>query len=238
MGMKMNSHKKMILSCVLTFLLIPSVLMAYPLGSDIHTYPEVLHPPLGPAGVPEASSGGDTHEHSNTSAVVVNIGYGWIRLIAPDGSSQVTCSKSENYNRGASQVVQSADTMIDLSYAVAMVGRKQPDQLSKFSFSSCQQETEARSVRPLLLASGSGSGSGASGGGCPVNYFLPPGSQKSKTQVKCQTRYDPVAGKWVTRYVVVFAMQPKNAQVQKITKNGAITYVAIDKKGHGMDVIQ
>lgn len=232
----MKTYQKAIFLWMSLSLWSPTVSMAYSLGSDNHTYPEVLHPPLGPAGAPEESSVSDKNENSNNSAFVVNIGYGWIRVIASDGSSQVTCSKSKKYNRGGSQMARNADTMIDLKDAVAMVDNKQSGQLRKYYFSIYEQETGVRSTRSLLLASGAGTG--ASGGGCPVNYFLPPGSQKSKTQVKCQTRYDPIAGKWVVRYVVVFAMKPKNAKVQKITKNGEIAYVDIDKNGHGTDVIR
>lgn len=253
----MKYYKQFMLLSGMTIVLFPSVLMAsYFLGSDNHVYPEVIQTPLGPAGVPENNdfdnerdnendkkkddTGGkknnrNSQNHSAFNAAVISIGYGWIRVIAPDGSSQITCSSGLNYNRtGTIEMVQNED-MIDFKFTVAMNENKEPKQLNRI-FSSPFQYPEKGSARTLLLASASGSGS--STGGCPVNYFLPPNSEKSKTQVKCQTRYDPVAGKWVVRYVVVFVMQPKDAKVQKVTKSGAISYVDIDNKGRGMDFIK
>ena len=235
----MKYNKALIPLFALMIILVPSLSMAYSLGSDNHTYPEVINPPLGPASVSEASSGFDNKTNSNAPAIVVNIGYGWFRLIAQDGSSKITCSGATNYNPAVSdQIAQSREAMDDFRYAVALADVKRAGECYQVFSSPYPQETERYSPRLLLLASGSGSGSGSSSGGCPVNYFMPPGSQKSKTQVKCQSRYDPVSGKWVVRYVVVFAMNPKDAQVQKVSKSGAIAYVNIDKNGHGVDVIQ
>jgi hypothetical protein len=197
------------LLCGVMIVLFPSAATAsYSLGSDIHTYPEVLHTPLGPASVPETQN--------------VDIGYGWIREIAPDGSSVISYSQQSSTDSSGDQT-----NRIDPRYAMAA-----PPQWVSSPNSQASQLPSAGSSLPSAPPPPSNTVPSS------TKYLMPPGSKKSKAQVKCQTRYDPATGKWMVRYVVVFVMEPNDAKVQKVTKTGAIAYVDIDKKGRGMDVIK
>jgi hypothetical protein len=207
MGMKMKSYKKLMLLCLLMILFFPSGLIADSSNSDGHagslaneiSYPPALH---------SAESQNTPKEvNPNVPVTVIDIGYGWSRVIAPDGSSEIS----------------SSGTASNPKYVVTKSSPGQPVPGTPAPSSSISHSTPT----PARVPAGS-----------TVKYQLPPGSKKSKAQVKCQTRYDPATGKWVVRYVVVFVMESQDAKVQKVTKDGAIAYVNIDKKGHGVDVIQ
>lgn len=212
-------YKKNLLSlCVLTITLIPSLSMAYSLGSDNRPPIVVINPPLGRASVPETQI---------LQPTVIDIGYGWSRTFQNDGSSVITHSQNFNNDIGFSQ-------QTDTATGDGVDASSNGDRLSQYSEMPPILDAPTNSSAPGIPSAQTATSTTKASS---VNYFLPAGTKKSKTQVKCQTRYDPVAGKWVVRYLVVFAMNPKSAKVQKITRNGAIAYVNIDKKGRGIDVI-